>query len=196
MSEKEINQNSISEIEIPKDAKQMTKELRVKVTQGVKDGTIEHKQIKQGIKNLIPLNQRTEEEQKAIRKKGWEKMMEIKGEKKNAKQILDDLLPLFANDTAIDSNELIPNDIKQLIKNRNIKLTQYDLIMLAMIGKAQQGDVKASEYISNHFGDVVTKEVHNVNDNMSESDRQLIKNLKERLNIIDIDVTNNTESDD
>ena len=60
-----------------------------------------------------------------------------------------------------------------------------------MIYKAQNGDVKASEYISNHYGDVVTKEVHNVNESISEADKALINKLSDRLNIsrdvIDID---------
>lgn len=176
----------ISNIEIPKDAKQMSKELRETVTQGVKDGTLEHKQIAQGIKNLIPLNQRTKEERTEIARKGALALKEIRGEKKNAKQILDDLLPLYAKDSAIDSNDTIPQDIKELIKAKNIKITQYDLIMLSQIYQAQNGNVKSAEFIANHFGDIVQKDIK-VTESMSEADKKLIEKLSNRLNIVDVD---------
>ena len=54
---KENKSNHINIDNIPKDAKQIPKEQRDIITQGVKDGTIEHKQISQGIKNLIHINE-------------------------------------------------------------------------------------------------------------------------------------------
>lgn len=177
---------------IPKDAnKKLSREDRQKLFKEAKEGNTEHKQYKSLSNNLKPLNERPKEEADAIRRKGWQAMMELKGERKNAKQILDNLLPLYANNDAINNNDNIPTDIKKLVLSKNIKLTQYDLIMLSMIYKAQNGDVKASEYISNHYGDVVTKEVHNVNESISEADKALINKLSDRLNIsrdvIDID---------
>lgn len=189
-----MNNSSISQNNIPKDAKKMTKEERQIITEGVKNGTIKHKQIEQGIKNLIPLNKRSPEERKEIARKGALALKEIRGERKNAKQILEELLPIYAKDSAIDDNELISDDIKRTIKENNIKLTQYDLIMLAMISKAQLGDVKASEYISNHFGDTVVKETHNINESISVSDKALIDKISKRLNIVEADYkeVNNT----
>lgn len=176
---------------IPKDMKAMSKEQRQQVIDAVRSGEIEHKQIKASLNNLVPMSSRPEEEQRAIRRKGWEKMTELKGERKTAKQILDNLLPIFASDSATDNNDSISDDIKKLIKKHNVKLTQYDLIMLAMISRAQNGDVKAASYVSDHFGDVVVKETHNVNESMSQADKELIRNISDRLgianDIIDID---------
>ena len=157
------------------------------------------KAIQAQARNLIPLNERSEEEAREIRRKGAEALNRLKGEKKNAKQILDTLLPIYADKNAIISNEVIPQDIKDTIIKHNMKITQYDLIMLSQIYQAQQGNVKSAEFIANHYGDIVVKETHNINESISEADKQLINNLKDRLNIIDVevkDVTNNTESDD
>lgn len=183
MSKKEDNNKSNN---IPKDAnKELSREERQELFEKAKNGEIEHKQYKSLSKNLIPLNQRSEEERKAIQRKGWEAMMNLKGERKNAKQILDSLLPLYANNNAINENDSIPIDIKKEILSKNIKITQYDLIMLSMIYKAQNGDVKSAEFVANHYGDIVTKEV-NIKDSMSESDRKLIEKLSKRMGLDEV----------
>lgn len=169
---------------LPKDAnRNLTKDERHKLFTEAKAGNSEHKQYNSLAKNLIPINSRPEEEQLAIRRKGWEKMMQIKGDKKSAKRILDDFLPIYATNLALNENSAITDDLKALIKKHNIKITQYDLIMLAMISKAQQGDVKASAYISDLYGDIRTKEIRNVNDVMSQADKELINNIADRLGI-------------
>ena len=183
MGDNENNPINIDIDNIPKDMKAMSREQRQQVIDAVKSGEIEHKQIKASLNNLVPMSSRPEEEQRAIRRKGWEKMTELKGERKTAKQILDNLLPIFASDSATDNNDSISDDIKRLIKKHNVKLTQYDLIMLAMISRAQNGDVKAASYISDHFGDVVVKETHNVNESISQADKDLIRNISDRLGI-------------
>lgn len=176
-----MNQNGI-----PKDIKQIKdKAERKEIYKKVVSGEIHHKQLETAKKNLIPLSERTEEEQKAIRRKGWEKMMEIKGERKTAKESLEQFLPLFANNVASDEN--IPQDVRDLIRdNKEVKVTQYDLIMLSMINQARNGNIKAAEFIANHYGDVVVKESHHINEVVSASDKALIEKISQRLNIIDI----------
>ena len=72
---------------IPKDAnKNLTKEDRKELYKKCKEGKAEHKQYNSLSKNIIPLTERTEEEARAIRQKGWKAMMELKGERKNAKR--------------------------------------------------------------------------------------------------------------
>lgn len=180
------NENKQIDIDLnnlPKHCKNMTKEEREYVSKLVKEGKVHHKQIEAGLKNIIPLNQRTPEERKEICRKGANQVNEMHGEKKNAKQILDNFLTVYANDNAIEENDCVTKDIKRLIKKHNVRLTQYDLIMLAMISKAQQGDVKASAYISDLYGDIRTKEIRNVNDVMSQADKELINNIADRLGI-------------
>lgn len=168
---------------IPKDAnKELSREERKELYQKAKSGELDHKQYKSLSKNLIPLNERPIEEQREIRRKGWESMMQLKGERKNAKQILDNLLPLFANNNAINENDTIPIDIKQEILKKNIKITQYDLIMLSQIYQAQNGNTKAAEFIASHNGDIVSKEI-NLNQGISEADKQLLEKLNKRLGI-------------
>ena len=164
-----------------------SKEERQKAFREAKEGKHkENKHLQAVAKNLIPLNERSEEEARAIRRKGAEAVNQLKGERKNAKQILDSLLPLYANKDAISQNDNIPSDVKQQILDKNIKITQYDLIMLSMIHRAQNGDVKASEFIANRFGDIVQKDIK-VTETMSESDKKLIEKLSNRLNIVDVD---------
>lgn len=175
---------------IPKDIKKIEDpDTRKEISQAVANGEIEHKQINAGINNLkksnlAMLDKTDPERAAAIRKKGWEAMMAIKGERKTAKQSLDQFLPLFARDTASDEN--IPDDIKKLLnENNNIKVTQYDLIMLSMIAQARNGNVKAAEYIRDTYGDKPINETHNINETISEADKKLIEKLQIRLNIID-----------
>ena len=180
------NENKTINIDLnnlPKHCKDMTKEEREYVSKLVKEGKVHHKQIEAGLRNIIPLNQRSPEERREICRKGANSVNETHGEKKNAKQILDNFLTVYANDDAIEENDCITKDIKKLIKKHNVKLTQYDLIMLAMISRAQQGDVKASAYISDLYGDIRAKEVRNINDVMSQADKDLIHNIADRLGI-------------
>ena len=58
--------------------------------------------------------------------------------------------------------------------------------MLSQIYQAQNGNVKAAEFIRDTFGDKPINETHNINETISEADKQLINNLKDRLNIVDI----------
>lgn len=168
---------------LPKDAnKNLSREDRKKLFQESKQGTADHKQYKSLSKNLIPLNERSPEEQKAIRRKAAEATNRIKGEKKTAKQILDTLLPLYANNTAINNNEGIPEDVKAEILKHNIKITQYDLIMLAQIYQAQQGNTKAAEFIAAHNGDIVQKDLK-ITQGISDADKMLLQKLQTRLNI-------------
>ena len=176
----------ISREEIPKHIKEIKKEDRHEIYEKVKSGEIKHKQIEASINNLKPFNQMSEEEAYKIRRKGWEAMQKIKGERKTAKESLEQFLPLFAENIADDEN--IPQEIKDLIKdNKEIKVTQYDLIMLSMINQARQGSVKAAEYIRDTYGDRPIKESHTINETISVSDKALIDKIANRLNIIDSD---------
>lgn len=172
--------------EIPKDIKKLNKEDRKELYKKVCNGEIRHKQLETSKKNLRPFNKMTEAEAYAIRRKGWEKMQELKGERKNAKQCLEQFLPLFADNVA--DNDNIPEDIKQLISdNKDIKITQYDLIMLSMINQARNGNIKAAEYIRDTYGDKPINESHTISESISISDKQLIEKISNRLNIYNND---------
>ena len=168
---------------LPKDLnKNLNKEERKEIYKKVKAGELtDHKQA-QTYNNLIPLNQRPPEEQKAIRQKAYAKMKEVVGEKKSAKESLETLLPIFANDTANDEN--IPKDIRDILdKNKDIKVTQYDLIMLSMINQARNGNTRAAEFIRDTYGDKPINETHNVNEIITEADKALIDKIGRRLGV-------------
>lgn len=173
--------------DIPADIKKIDDhETRSAIYKEVEAGNIKHKQLEASKKNLIPLNKRSPEEAAAIRRKGWEAMTALKGERKTAKQSLEQFLPLFANDPGNDEN--IPEDIRKLLTdNKAVKVTQYDLIMLSMINQARNGNIQAAIYIRDTFGDKPINEVHNVNEIISDNDKALIEKLQQRLNIVDIE---------
>lgn len=154
---------------------------------------IQDKNLQASVKNLIPLNERDPEEAREIRRKGALALNKLKGERKTAKQILNDLLPLYANVDAIVNNDTIPEDIKKEIIKKKIDVTQYDLIMMAQIYQAQQGNYKSAEFIRDTFGDKPITETHNINETITQADRDLIAKLSARMgintDIIDVDTT-------
>lgn len=169
----------LRDIEDKEERKRIYREARA-------DKTKYNKSITASANNLKPINERSEEEQREIRRKGAEAVNKLKGERKNAKQILEQILPIYANINAIKESEYIPKDLKDTILNKKINITQYDLVMMAMLYKAQNGDVKASEYIRDTYGDKPVNEVHNVNETITEADKELINKLSKRLNIVDV----------
>lgn len=190
IQENKTKNKSIYKKNIPKDINKVKDpEKRKYLYKEIIENGIDHKQaIAQhnnlSKSNLKELDKTDPERAKEIRRKGWEAMQQIRGEKKNAKQCLDQFLPLYASNTASDEN--IPDDVKRLLeKNKDIKVTQYDLIMLSMINQARNGNVKAAEYIRDTYGDKPTQEIHNVNEVITEADKKLIEKLQNRLNIID-----------
>ena len=164
-----------------------SKEERQKAFKDIREGKTKgySKQVINQCKNLKPLNERDPEEAKAIRRKGAEAINKARGEKKNAKQILDEILPLFANRDTIRSSDSIPEDIKQEILRRNIDVTHYHLVYLALLSEAEKGNVKAIETLRDTAGDKPITETHNLNEIITESDKALIEKIGKRLNIQD-----------
>jgi hypothetical protein len=93
--------------------------------------------------NLIPLNQRSEEEARALRAKGGKAAGETRRRKKLLKDAANDLL-----------DEIIKN------AKGDEKLGSEALIM-AQFKKALQGDTKAAEYIRDTAGQKPVDRVEN-----------------------------------
>lgn len=163
--------------------KQLPRAERKEIYKMLKEGLIEPVGILKSWKNnMRPLNTVPPEEALEIRRKGQLAQQELRGEKKTAKQSLDTFLPLFISNPAnIEAN--VPEDIIAAIKRSKVKVTQYDLVCLSMLAKAQQGNVKAAEWIRDTYGDKPIDQTHITADIITEADRALIANIAARTGI-------------
>lgn len=155
----------------------------------VMSGEIEPKGPQKGWANLrpIPINTRSPEEQQTIRKKGAAAVNKLHGEEKTAKQSLDRMLNLIATDDLLMNTDINQSMIDK-IKRDNPAMTVYDVINAAAIGRALNGNIKAVEYIRDTRGDAPIKQLE-INENITtDQDRELLKQLNERLKAAEITV--------
>jgi len=148
----------------------------------VMSGEIEPTGCQKGWKNLrpVPFDQMTEEQALEIRRKGAAAVREIRGEKKTAKQVLENLLTLKATDELIDSADLTPELIERLKKGAK-GATLYDLVGAVALGKALDGNIKAAEYIRDTYGDKPVDKVEVQADIMTDTDRAMLQKISARL---------------
>lgn len=149
----------------------------------IKDGEAEPVGSQKGWKNLNPdkYNLKTMDPEKAkeIRRKGAEAINKLHGEKKTAKQSLEQILTLKIDDATMNAADL-PEDLKQKIKRSNPDATLYDLIQLVAAGRAIGGNIRAAEYIRDTHGDQPVKQLE-ITDATTEADREMMRQLTERL---------------
>lgn len=118
--------------------------------------------MNKGWDNLIPLNQRTPEEVKAITTKGAEASNRVQAKRKTFKEIFE----LLLEDKAIDGSNL----------------TNNELLALQMITEAHKGNTKAFELVRDTIGEKPTDKTENKTEvNISDEDKKLLNNLYERL---------------
>ena len=149
----------------------------------VMSGEIEPKGCQKGWKNLqpIPFNKMDEKTAREIRSKGGKAVQEIRGEKKSAKQVLDNLLTLKATDAIIDGSDLQPELVERL-KRGTKNATLYDVMGAVALGKALDGNVKAMEYIRDTYGDKPSDKVQIDGNNLiTDQDRNLLAQIAKRL---------------
>lgn len=91
-----------------------------------------------GIDNLIPTNQRTEDELREMTKNGGIKSGQVRREKANFRKALD--LVLKAN--------ISDKKMKQTLESMGFDQTHEMAITLSMVQKAAKGDAKAAAWVS------------------------------------------------
>lgn len=149
-------------------------------------GEIEPTGRQKGWKNLqpIPITERSDEERKEICRKGAAAAREIYGEKKSAKQVLENLLTLKATDEILEGAELSDELIKRL-KAGTKDATLYDVVGAVALGRALDGNIKAAEYIRDTYGDKPIDRVEVTENITTESDRELMKAIMNRLDNVE-----------
>lgn len=134
-----------------------------------------------------------------ISKRAAARSVEVRQERRTAKECLASILSLEATEDIISGAELSPELAEQL-KQYTGKITLYDLLQLVTVGQAIGGNMRAAEYVRDTYGDMPVKEIAVDSNFISEADRELLKHIEERLSnpdtIIVADVTAKEGEDD
>lgn len=155
------------------------------------DGDIEPETPRErGLLNLrkrVPFNQMPEEKRREICRKGAEAINQLHGEKKTAKQSLENILTLKVDDNIIAGADIDPK-VAEKLKRDNPNATLYDLIQAVAVGRALDGNVKAMEYVRDTHGDKPTDKVELTGQIMTDADRDLLQTIGDRLNNAELTV--------
>ena len=104
-----------------------------------------------GIDNLIPMTELTEDEQREMARKGGVASGKARREKRDRKQIASELLDLTVSGAGIDK-------IKKFFNIKGVELTAYDTMFLSCMMKAmQKGDANALEKLLKIAGEQFTE---------------------------------------
>ena len=125
-------------------------------------------------KNLVSLANRTMEERREIGRKGGLKNGERLRARKNARELLSDILAQNMTDTQIE--EILGSASDLLGDNK----TAYNVMMVKALQVAMTGDVKGLAFVRDTVGDApVNKQETNVS--ITDSDKALIDTVRQRL---------------
>ena len=130
-----------------------------------------HNVANDGIENLIPMTELTEDEQREMARKGGVASGKARREKRDRKQIASELLDLTVQGAGIDK-------IKKFFNMKNVELTAYDTMFLSCMMKAmQKGDANALEKLLKIAGEQFT-ELLDVSVGKSEKLADIMEQLK------------------
>lgn len=106
-----------------------------------------------GIENLIPFTERSEEEVRELNKKGGIKSGEVRREKRALKEELQILMGLMTSEG----------------------ITNQERLCLALLGKAQSGDVQAFNAIRDTMGEKPVDKVESENINTEKIQIEIVE---------------------
>lgn len=104
---------------------------------------------KKGYKNLIPVTERTKEEQREIQRKGGIASGKARRQKRRLKEIADIMLEMTIGEGRLSDLE----NIKEITEVADKKITTADAMVFAQIQKALKGDNKSFELIRDLVGE-------------------------------------------
>jgi hypothetical protein len=166
--------------------------------QKIISGEIEPVGAQKGWLNLqkrVPLNQMDPEKRKEICQKGAAAVNKIRGEKKTAKEALENILTLKVNDKIISAADLEP-EIAERLKRSGSEVTFYDLINLVAVGRAVSGNMKAYELIRDTYGDAPIKQIEVSENITTDSDREMLRLIADRLKQTDVVIVEDQTRED
>jgi hypothetical protein len=146
-------------------------------------GELEPVGSQKGWKNLsrdYQLNKIDPEKRREICQKGAAAVNTLKGEKRTAKEALENILTLKASEKIIDNSDLDP-ELAERLKRSGVSITMYDLLQLVAVGRAAGGNMKAYELIRDTYGDMPVKQVEITENVTTDADREMMRQLSELL---------------
>ena len=150
----------------------------------IKDGEKAPEGCQKGWKNLQPEKHNfaaiDKEKHREISRKGAAAVNKLHGEKKTAKQALENILTLKVTDEIIAGADLTP-DMAERLKRSCPDATIYDLIQIVAAGRAIGGNMKAYELIRDTYGDKPIERVEVGENVTTEQDREMLRTIAARL---------------
>lgn len=166
--------------------------------QRVISGEIEPKGQQKGWLNLETgrrsFNTLDKEELTEISRKGAAAVHKLHGEKKSARQALENILSLKLTDEIAQSADIDPA-ILERVKRDNPDATLYDAIQAVAVGRAMSGNIKAAEYVRDTHGDAPIKEIKVDQNITTDADRALMRQIADRLADSDIVIVKDITAD-
>ena len=131
-------------------------------------------------KGRTPFNEWDKEELHKVAVMGGQAVQVLHGEKKTAKQAMENVLTLKITDEIVNNADIDPAIIDRL-KRSNPNATLYDLIQAVAVGRALDGSISAMTYVRDTHGDKPIERVEMTENVMTDSDRALLESLNKRL---------------
>lgn len=132
--------------------------------------------------NLTPLTQRSEEEARAIRSKAGKASVEARKKRRDIKSIMDDILTIKAKDL---TNDETITSLSNKLESLGIEADAYTIINAVQTVKAMQGSTKSAEYVRDTSGDKPDNRISIDADITTDSDRELMQSLSNRLDSLE-----------
>lgn len=148
------------------------------------DGDIEPSTLEEtkllNLRKRVSFNQMDKEKHREISRKGGQAVAELYGEKKTAKQALENILSLKVTDTMLSDSEVSQSLLNRL-RQSNPNATIYDLIQAVAVEKALSGSMRGIEYVRDTNGDKPTDKIDVSGEIVTDRDRELMESIAKRL---------------
>lgn len=131
-------------------------------------------------KGRVSFNEMDAERRAEICRKGAAAVNKLHGEKKSAKQALENVLTLRVTDEIAAGADVDPAIIERLRRD-NPNATIYDLIQAVAVGRAVGGSIPAMLYVRDTHGDKPIDRVEVTDNVTTDADRALMRTIAERL---------------
>lgn len=128
-----------------------------------------------GTNNLIDITTRSTEEQKRICQLGGKKSGESRRKRKQAKELLAEILARSMTDEQIE--EILGNAANLLGQDKSA----YNVMNVKALQCAMAGDTKAMQFIRDTVGDKPVEQIQQTTNLITEADKKELEELKKAL---------------
>lgn len=138
-----------------------------------------------GTENLIPFNERTEEEQRKIQRKGGIASGKARREKADLKKKVNDILAM----------DVFSPQLKEALEEKGLNATNQTAIATVLLQKALKGDMRAIELLAKMNGNEGTKDALDKKEQKERVKAMQLENQKKAQQLEDNVVSEDIMSD-